>query len=184
VFRQFVTFALFAILLLSHTDGTRGAEEPKEPAKEPPKVAKLEESSKFDLDRDSARVFYLTVQPGPQTITVKFSSSKCAVEAYVFLRADAKEVEDALTVDAMKALNGQKGEKGSFRVDVPAKTEGCVVFRGAGEVTVVDVRITNDPAELKDTRIKQLEEENAAIKKELAELKKQLADLKKQLEKK
>ena len=59
-----VTLALVALLLLSRTDGVRGAVDPKAPAKEPSKVAKLDITKAVVLDKDlAARGFSLAAQP-------------------------------------------------------------------------------------------------------------------------
>lgn len=175
-----VTFACFVIPVLS--GATRGAEEPKVPAKAPPKVGKLDVNRAVTLDdMVGARGFELPAQSGPQTITVTFSSSKCDVSVYVFPGAIG---DSLLTEDSKKALAGKTGKVGAVSAEVPANTAVTVVIRSATEKTTVDVKITNEIPDPKDAQIKKLEEENAALKKELADVKKQLADLKKQLGKK
>jgi hypothetical protein len=170
--------------LLLTCAGSAGGEEPKGPAKTPPKVGKLNVTRELVLDdKVGARGLNLTPQPGPQTITVTFTSSNGEVSVYVFPAAEVKAGDGLFTADAKKALAGKTGKTGTFTAEVAEKAEVIVVVRGEGKTTV-ELKLTNEVPDPRDVRIKKLEEENALLKKELAEVKQQLADLKKLTEKK
>jgi hypothetical protein len=165
--------------------GAAAADEPKPPAKAPPRVGKLDLTRQIMLDDEvGARGLNLTPQPAPQTITITFTSSKGDVSVYVFPAAEVKDGTGLLTVDAKKALAGKTGKAGTFSVELAEKAEVIVVVRGSAGKTTVELKLTNEVPDPKDARIKKLEEENAALRKELAEVRQQLADLKKLTEKK
>jgi hypothetical protein len=140
-----------------------------------PKIEKLDHHRTFPIEEGEAKSLDLEAQPGAQTFTVEFSSSKCDVSVYVFKGADVKGEDGLLTSDPKKALASARAKVATFKVDVPEKTATRIIFRGATGETTVAAKITNQLAlNTKDAQLKKLEEENAALKKEVVELKKQL----------
>jgi len=163
---------------------------------QPKETQKLDLTKKLELDANiQARSLDLPAQPGEQTLTVEFTSTKGVVSMYVFKQEDAKGDDELLTADPKKALASARAKAGMIKVDVPEKTAVRVIFREAN-VTTVEVKITNQIAKQpKDAKLKNFEAEMAKLHAELkkiaeeadkqvAELNKQIAEWEKEREKK
>jgi hypothetical protein len=149
------------------------------------KVEKLDVTRKLNLDEGEARAIELEGQPGMQTLTVEFSSSKADVSVYVFDAKNARGEDGLLAADPKRALAGAKSKAATIKAVVPAKASVRVVIRGATMMTNVEMRITNQAAaDAKEAQIKKLLDENASLKKDVEELQRQLASTKKPQDKK
>ncbi|MBA4189033.1 MAG: hypothetical protein C0467_13630 [Planctomycetaceae bacterium] len=115
----------------------------KQPQPPPSGPLKLEVSTTYDLGRDEAKAMELDPQPGPQTLTVEFSSSRNAVSVYIFKKADIKGFEGLLTANPKLALAATTGQAGKLVAAVPEKTAISIVFREVNAPTSIAVKVTN-----------------------------------------
>ena len=105
--------------------------------------AVLDVSKTIELDA-AAKAIILDPQPKPQTLTVKYESSNCEVNVFVFKEADIPNDDVMDIAPAGKALASNMGAKsGTFTAEVPENTGVRVVVRGARTKTEVKFHITN-----------------------------------------
>jgi hypothetical protein len=107
--------------------------------------AKLDISKTYTIggDAEHAKGFELDPQSKPQTLTIEFSSSGGDVEAVVFKKSDAADMDAVAMAAPSKALASKKGKNETFTVEIPENTGVWVAVMTAGDKKDVTLKVTN-----------------------------------------